>query len=127
MFKRLLCSAFIILSATIGAQPAVRRATNIAGLIDYPGFYHSRQVLIVGKVTLSPDGEFRVGDDAGSMMLISKGNTPEGTDEVRGEFWDVGRMQPGDPRLAEYDVKKTFHIDPDGPWPRAGQVLAIIA
>jgi hypothetical protein len=127
MLKRLLCSAFIVFSATLSAQPAVRRATNIAGLIGYPGFYHSRQVLIVGKVTLTADGEFRVSDDAGSVTLISKGNTPEGTDEVRGEFWDVGRMQPGDPRLAEYDVKKTFHIDPDGPWPRAGQVLAIIA
>jgi hypothetical protein len=36
-------------------------------------------------------------------------------------------MSAGDPRLASYDVRSTFQFDPDGPWPRPGQVMAIVA
>jgi len=46
---------------------------------------------------------------------------------VRGEFVDIGRMKPDDPRLATYDLRTTFKIDPDAPWPRPGEVMAIIA
>ncbi len=36
-------------------------------------------------------------------------------------------MHSGDPRLAGYDLQKTFHVDPEGAWPRPGQVTAVIA
>ena len=59
-------------------------------------------------------------DDGGSIRLIFKGNAPDGLDEVRGEFWDIGRMKPDDSSLSAYDLRTTFHFDPDGavaaPW-----------
>jgi hypothetical protein len=58
---------------------------------------------------------------------VFKGTPPDGPAAVRGEFWDVGRLNPDDPRLAAYDVRTVFKIDPEGAWPRPGQVLAIIA
>ena len=36
-------------------------------------------------------------------------------------------MKPDDPRLSTYDLRHTFKIDPDGPWPRPGEVTAIVA
>ena len=36
-------------------------------------------------------------------------------------------MKPDDPRLGGYDLRATFNIDPDAPWPRPGEVTAIIA
>ena len=36
-------------------------------------------------------------------------------------------MKSDDPRLAALDLRGTFHIDPDGPWPKAGEVTAILA
>ncbi len=57
-------------------------------------------------------------DDNASIRLLSKGPTPDGLDEVRGEFWDIGRMKPDDPQLANYDLKRTFNIDQTGSWPR---------
>src|SRR4029077_7692447 len=42
-------------------------------------------------------------------------------------FWDLGRLGADNPRLAGYDLKATFKIDPEGAWPRPGQVTAIIA
>ena len=114
-------------AATVSAQPPARRATNIPALVAYPGFYHQRQIIVVGKVATQDNGELRVADDAGSIRVVSKDGAPDGLDEIRGEFWDIGRMKPDDPRLAGYDLKQTFHVDPEGAWPRTGEVTAIIA
>ncbi|HZP47171.1 MAG TPA: Ig-like domain-containing protein [Vicinamibacterales bacterium] len=108
------------------AQPATRRATNIAALLAYPTFFSGRPILVVGKVGVEKD-ELRVSSDSGSIRLVSKGNAPDGLDEIRGEFWDIGRMKPDDPRLSTYDLRATFHFDPDGPWPKPGDVTALIA
>ena len=120
-----LCASALI--SSVDAQPVTRRATNLAALLAYPGFYHGRPVIVVGNVALSQDGQLKVADDFGSMRLIFKGNAPDGLDEVRGEFWDLGRMKPDEPKLSGYDLRATFHFDPDGPWPRPGEVTAIVA
>ena len=113
-------------SASLLAQPAARRATNIAALVGFPGFYHGRPIVIVAKVGIE-ENELRASDDAGAIRLVFKGTAPEGLDEIRGEFWDLGRMKPDDVRLSTYDLRTTFKIDPDAPWPRPGDVRAIIA
>jgi hypothetical protein len=96
-------------------------------VLAYPGFYHGRPIVIVGKVALEPNGQLKVSDAAGSVNLVFKGNAPDGLDEIRGEFWDIGRLKADDPRLSTYDLRATFHLDPDGPWPRPGEVTAIVA
>jgi len=126
MVKRL-AWLFVCVAATVSAQPAARRATNLAALLAHPDFYHGRPVLLVGAVSFENNGQVRIKDDAGSVRLVFKGTVPDGSDEIRGEFWDLGRLNAADPRLASYDVKSTFGIDPEVPWPRPGQVLAVIA
>jgi len=116
----------LALAAVTDAQPATRRATNLTTLLAYPGFYHARPIVIVGKVGVEKD-ELRLSDDNASIRLIFKGNAPDGLDEVRGEFWDLGRMKADDIRLSTYDLRQTFKIDPNAPWPRPGEVTAIIA
>ncbi len=116
----------LAITATASAQPATRRATNLATLLAYPGFYHGRPIVIVGKVGIDKD-QLRVSDDSGSIHLIFKGTAPDGMDEVRGEFWDLGRMKPDDIRLSTYDLRATFKMDPDAAWPRPGDVTAIVA
>ena len=114
-------------AATASAQPATRRATNIAALLAYPGFFHQRPIVIVGKVTTGNNGDVRVADETGSVRVVVKGGAPDGLDEIRGEFWDIGRMKVDEPRLANLDLRATFHIDPESPWPKSGEVLAILA
>ena len=116
----------LAIAATVSAQPATRRATNLAALLAYPGFFHGRPILIVGKVGLDKD-ELRLSDDTTSIHLLFKGTAPDGLDEVRGEFWDLGRMKSDDIRLSTYDLRQTFKIDPNAPWPRPGEVTAIVA
>ncbi len=36
-------------------------------------------------------------------------------------------MKPDDPRLATLDIKRALGVDPEGPWPRAGEVAALAA
>jgi len=117
-----------VLAAVAGsAQPPGRHVTNLGALVSFPGFYHLRPVLVVGTVTTTDKG-LRVADEAGnSIRLIPKNSAIDGLDEIRGEFWDIGRMKPDEPQLAGYDLKKTFDVDPDGAWPRPGEVTAIIA
>jgi Big-like domain-containing protein len=124
-----LCFACLTLSlgAFPDAQPMARRATNLATLLAYPGFYHGRPIVIVGKVALEANGQIKISDDSGSVHLVFKGNAPDGLDEVRGEFWDIGRMKLDDIRLSTYDLRTTFKVDPDAPWPRPGEVTAIVA
>src|SRR5216684_1074107 len=127
MPRRTLTLFLAIATATPSAQPSPRRATNLAALQAHAAFYHLRPIVIVGKVSLQDSGDLMMTDDAGTVRVVFKGNAPEGLDEIRGEFWDIGRMHSGDPRLAGYDLQRTFHVDPEGAWPRPGQVTAIIA
>src|SRR6266853_1482907 len=36
-------------------------------------------------------------------------------------------MKADEPQLAGYDLQRTFGVDPNGPWPRPGEVTAIVA
>jgi hypothetical protein len=123
---------FVLLAAggTVSAQTAVRRATNIAALLAYPSFYHARPILIAGTVGES-NNQLRVSSDAGSIRIVmaKTGSDPVvgALAEVRGEFWDIGQMNPDDPRFTGYDMRAVFGVDPEAAWPRPGSVTAIIA
>jgi len=116
----------LAIAATAVAQPNIRRATNLASLLAFPGFYHEHPVVIVAKVGIE-NNQLRASDDNGSVRLIFKGNAPDGIDEIRGEFWDIGRMKPDEPRLSGIDLRTTFGVDPDNGWPRQGEIFAIVA
>src|SRR5262245_245392 len=126
--KRVALGISLLLTVTsMSAQPGTRRATNLAALLAHPGFFHQRPIVVVGDVKLQDNGELRLSSEGLSIRLVAKGTTPDGLDEVRGEFWDLGRMKADDPRLTAMDLRATFKIDPEGAWPRPGEVTAIIA
>ena len=108
MHSRAIALALALTAAGASAQTPPRRATNIAALIAFPTFYHGRQVLVLGQVSTDNTGRVRVADGDQSVRVVFKGSAPDGNDEVRGEFWDIGRMNPDDPRLASLDLKSTF-------------------
>ena len=126
--KRLLLLCLLV-TTTVSAQSGTttRRATNVAALLGHPAFFHLRPVVVVGELKLLDTGELRLTTDGASVRVVSQGNTPEGLVEVRGEFWDLGKFSADDPRMHSYDLKRTFGVDPEGAWPKAGQVLALIA
>lgn len=127
--KKLLPVALLLAVAAITAQqpPAVRRSTNLSALLAFPAYFHQRGVLVIGELKRLDTGELRLTGDGLSLRVVHEGNTPEGPVEVRGELWDIGRYNADDPRLQRYDLRRTFGVDPEGAWPRAGQALALMA
>src|SRR5262245_57875342 len=117
----------VLVAAAASAQTTTRRATNVAALLAYPSFYHGRPIVIVGMLQIDGNGQLRVAHANGSIHLLSTNGAPEGLDEIRGEFLDLGRMNADDIRLSGYDLRATFKIDPEGSWPKAGEVTAIVA
>ena len=113
--------ALVSLATALTAQPSPRRATNIAALLNYPAFYQMRPVVIVGTLALRDNGRLQITDETGTLQVIFKGTSPDGLAEVRGEFWDLGRMKADDPRLSTLDLRTTFGVDPEGPWPRSAR------
>jgi hypothetical protein len=125
--KRACLVICVLAAASLSAQTSTRRATNLNALLSHPGYYHQRPIIVVGEIQLQDTGEMRVASDGQSLTLAFKGTPPDGASEIRGEFWDLGRMNADDPRFGTYDMRRTFKVDPEGAWPRPGQVLAIIA
>lgn len=125
--KKLLLMVLLVAGTAYAQGGAARRATNIAALIAHSEFFHNRPVVLVGDMKLQDSGEYRLTTDNLSVRVLNRGNTPEGNVEVRGDFWDLGKLNADDPRLVSYDLKRSFGIDADAPWPRVGQVTAILA
>lgn len=127
MTRKIAC--VLALAATaVSAQPPARRATNVGALLAFPGFFNLRPVLVVGTLKTLDTGQIRVSTDAGSIPVVAKGTSaPDGRDEIRGEFIDVGRLKNDDPRVASLDLRGLFHVDPEGPWPKPGEALVIVS
>jgi hypothetical protein len=107
------------------AQPAVRRATTIAALTTYPGFYHQLPVSVIGDVKGQGDRVTLAADET-SIRLISNTPPDEGRHEVRGQLLDVGRMAQDDPRLIPFDLLDKIRAWHPDRWPRPGEELLLI-
>lgn len=127
-FVRLAC-VILLASAVAGAQPASRTATTAEALALYPLFFHGRQVVVRGTVQ-HPSAEvtaLRAGENARPVFLFSRSGTiDEGVKEIRGEFWDLGRLNADDPRLTGLSLEPFLACVSDGRWPAQKQVPIII-
>jgi hypothetical protein len=124
------CVGILVLAAssatTPHAQVAARRAASAQALLAYPGFFQGQLVVVRGNlvtrdqpVLLSPSIER-------SIPLIFSGPSPiDGPVELRASFWDVGRLQREDPRIASLGLDRLLSKGPDGDWPRPGEVIAL--
>ncbi len=117
------------LAAIAAAQPSdARRATSIDALIAFSDFFHGRPVILVGDIATRENGELRLAQDTASVRIVFKGHVTDGLSEVRGQYFDVGRIKPDDPRVQTLDLKNAFHVDPEsGSWPRPGEMTAVFA
>ena len=102
------------------AQPPSRRLTTIAALRQFPGFFHLQNVLLRGEFK-EDGGRFSLDAGDGNMRVIldSGVRTPSGAVEVRGQLVDVGRLEPGDPRVPDTETRDATR------WPRPGEELVL--
>lgn len=118
-------AATLLLGVWAGAQPLSRRAVTIPALKAFPGFYNGQPILLRAEV--QQDGQ-RARLAAGEETIpafIGRDVSGSGTLEVRGELWDLGRMQPDDFRLGGKDLRSLLGVDPTASWPRPGEVVVV--
>lgn len=112
------------------ASPAARHATTVSALVTYPVFFHGHPVRVRGHVR--PSGEQHVlvhGDD--ELLLAAPPDRQGALDttepvEIAGTFFDLGRAQPNDPRLARIDAEALARERTGKPWPGVGELPLLV-
>jgi Big-like domain-containing protein len=108
-----------------GAQPATRRATNVAAILAFPGFFHNQTVVLRGEFAeVGQSHRFRAAEGEDSLQAIGKVGTPGTPQEIRAEFFDVGRLTKDDPRM-KADVGTVIEREFGERWPKPGEALIL--
>jgi hypothetical protein len=114
------CGALLLLWQVSGtAQNVTRRLTTVDAVHEYASYFHLQQVLLRGEFAES-GVELVLRADASDLRLVNPDAATGGTVEVRGQIIDVGRLEPGDPRLMGYAAER-----PREQWPRPGAELVL--
>jgi len=112
------CSAA---SAQVRGGGSGRRFTTIDALRQFPGFYHLQNVLLRGEVV--EDGKrlmLRADEHDIRIVMADGAAAKKGLVEVRGMLYDVGRLEPSDPRLSGIaEGREADH------WPKPGEELIL--
>lgn len=113
-----LAIALVVTATAVPGQTTVRRLTTIDALRQFPGYYHLQNALVHGEfVEAGTTVTLRAGERSLAVML-NEARTTSGMVEVRGQLIDIGRLEPGDPRLMGYAA-----LPPPERWPRPGEEL----
>ena len=112
-------------AVSLVAQPQPRRATTITALRTYAGFYHQQTVLVVGEIK-GLNERATVGNEEGDIKLNAREVPREGKLEVRGQFLDIGRMSPEDPRLIPFNLLERVRTEYQDRWPKPGEELVLV-
>jgi hypothetical protein len=112
------------------AQAPTRIATNADALITSPVFFHGKQIAV--RQAFEEDrGATRLvipqpgARDPRSAFVIWRERPAISDGEIRGEFWDLGRLDQGDPRFTAYDFGPILEIASSGRWPPRDQLFVI--
>ncbi|MEQ1572661.1 MAG: Ig-like domain-containing protein [Vicinamibacterales bacterium] len=104
-----------------GTGAPARRLATIDTIRQFPGFFHLQNVLLRGEFSDSGARVILNADERSMDVLLADGaSTLVGLVEVRAQVIDVGRLEPGDPRLARYDGARDAER-----WPRPGEELLL--
>ena len=125
--SKLLPVAIAVVAATIsaGAQPPGRIATTAHTLVASPLFFNGKQIAI--RQAVKTTGTLTELEATAKPVYIFWKSPPVGsTGEIRGEFWDLGRMQDGDSRFASYDFRPIVEAASSGRWPGRDQIFVIL-
>jgi hypothetical protein len=125
----------LLASGPAAAQAPGRLATTLDALKSAPVFYHGKQVAVLGSIAESR-GLFRLdpAPEAGArssssnrVVYVYWRDQPTRTSgEIRGEFWDLGRLNEGDPRFTSYDFRPLLEAASQGRWPAREQVFVLL-
>jgi hypothetical protein len=109
------------------AQAQSRIATTAEALVATPVFFHGRQVVVRQAITGSL--ELARLDETSKPVFVFWKEQPSAVrdPELRGEFWDLGRLQRDDPRFSNYNFDRVLEAASSGQWPGRDRVFVILS
>jgi hypothetical protein len=114
-------AALLVASGSAGTQTAVRRSTTVAAIYQFPSYFHLQNVLLHGELVESSNARLVLrGGEREIPLILTDSKGSGGFVEVRGQVIDIGRLEPGDPRVRAF----TGLPDPER-WPRPGEELVV--
>jgi hypothetical protein len=120
-------AAAALVCATVHAQPPGRIATTADALAATPVFFHGRLVVLRHAVGGSPELT-RLEGTAKPIFVFWKDSSAAVRDgELRGEFWDLGRLQRDDSRFSSYNFDRVLEAASSGQWPARDRVFVLLA
>lgn len=118
-----LCALCVGLPA--GAQRPSRVATTAAALTNTPLFFHGKPIAIRHAFTTSAGDVTKLEGTAKPVFIVWQGRPSRSDGEIRGDFWDIGRVQEGDSRLTLVDFRPILDAENQGRWPAREQMFLI--
>jgi hypothetical protein len=113
------------LAPPLSAQ-TVRIATTAEALVAAPVFFHGKQIVVRTDV-VEQDRLWRIANTAKPIYVFWKDRPSLASgSEIRGEFWDVGRLPRDDPRFSSIDLSQVIEVASHGQWPARDQVFMIV-
>jgi hypothetical protein len=107
------------------AQPPDRIATTAHALVANSLFFNGKRIVV--RHPVREVGELAELDATARPVYIFWKERPTATEgEIRGEFWDLGRMQEGDDRFSSYNFAPVVAAASNGRWPGRDQVFVIL-
>jgi hypothetical protein len=130
----------LVVCATVltPAQAPGRMATTTAALRASPVFFHGKQIAVLGSVaesrglyrlepqetTGTPDAAPDLASKPVYVYWRERPTRSEG--EIRGEFWDLGRITESDSRFSSIDFRPLLETLTGGRWPGRDQVFLLL-
>jgi hypothetical protein len=115
----------IVCAAAAVAQAPDRIATTADGLVMNPLFFHGKRVVL--RHPIRQTARLVELDATSKPVYIFWRERPSGTEgEIRGEFWDLGRLQEGDERFSSFDFRAVIEVANKGRWPARDQVFVLL-
>ena len=120
-------TALLVSSAGhLSAQGAGRRATSPDTLLAYPAFFQGQPVVVRGVLATRDQAVLISPAIERSIPLVFNGPSPaDGPVEIRAVFWDVGRLEPDDPRIQTLGLGRLLPNGSGGNWPKPGEIVAL--
>lgn len=113
-------------ATTAGAQaPPGRIATTAGTLLEFPFFFHGKQVVVRQPVTTEREIT-RLEGTAKPVYVFWRERPSRSEGEIRGEFLDLGRIDEEDTRFSAYDFRAVLDAFHQGRWPGRDQIFVIV-
>lgn len=123
--RKLLLAVACVAGAAVSAQPPDRIATTAEALVANPVFFNGKRIAVRHAIRQS-DRLAELDATAKPVFIFWREPPAASEGEVRGEFWDLGRMLEGDERFATYDFRPVVEAASNGRWPGRDQVFVLL-